>query len=278
MWSPPNVKTVGWSKSMKIFFGVTVFVMVLLFILLILQQIPSYYSGLVWGTIFVIVGSSGSQLLPEWKRHKWLKWIRAVCIAIVIAVGALLTTLGWNNMSLREQRNNLIQAVTQEWFMNCAHLAAPPMKGEVHYKEQDGKLIPYRFPTFRSAALNTVLSSGLWDYGNQMDREFLETMSNYERGIAYANYKFRGYEDAFSRIRDPNEAIKQRIKVRSLTYEKVWFKLFKDNQNQVGKLIWSDYKWAIQTQLPEAYELLQKIFQEESTVSKSEKGISKKEQ
>ncbi len=221
------------------------------------------------------------------EKRLWFKTVPTIIMFLIISVliiyglhmvgkGGTLTTKGWNYISLGEQRNNLIQAVTQEWFMNCAHLAAPPMKGEVHYKEQDGELIRYRFPTFRSAALNTVLSSGLWDFGNQTDRKFLETMSDYERNIAYANYKFRSYEDALSRIRDPNEAIKQSKKVRSFTYEKVWFKLFKDKQNQLGKLIWSDYKWAIQTQLPEAYELLQKIFQEESTVSKSEEGPSEK--
>ena len=118
MWSPPNVKTVGWSKSMKIFFGVTVFGIILLLILFILQQIPPYYSKLVWGTIIVIVGSAGSQLLPEWKIHKWLKWIRSVCIAIVIAFGALLTTLGWNERDNYINKKALLLAAAMEWKQN----------------------------------------------------------------------------------------------------------------------------------------------------------------
>ncbi|HUU19751.1 MAG TPA: hypothetical protein VMW72_21550 [Sedimentisphaerales bacterium] len=221
------------------------------------------------------------------EKQRWFKAAPAIIMFLIISTpiiyglrmvskGGTLTTKGWNIISLGEQRNNLIQAVTQEWFMNCGRLESPPMKGEVYKKQQDGELIQISFPRFRSAALNAVLSSGLWDYGNQMDRKFLNTMSVYERGIADANYKFRSYEDALSRIRDPNEAIKQRIKYRNLTYERVWFKLFMDNHNQVGKLIWSDYKWAIQTQLPETYKLIQKIFQEKSTVSKSEESSKKK--
>lgn len=199
-----------------------------------------------------------------------------ICGLRMVGKGGTLTTKGWNIISLGEQRNNLIQAVTQELVMNCGRLGSPPMKGEVHYKEQDGKLIRYRFSTFRSVALNAVLSSGLWDYGNQTDRKFLNAISDYERGVAYANRKFYSYEDVLSRMEDTNEAIKQSKELQSQTYEKVWFKSFQNRQKQVGNLIWSDYKWAIQTQLPEAYKLLQKIFQEESTVSKSEEGPSEK--
>lgn len=115
MWSPPNVKALSWSKSMMISFGIAVLVVSLP---IILQQVPPYYSKLVWGTIMIIVGSAGSQLLPEWKRHKWLKWIRAVCIAIVIAVGALLTTHGWNERDNYFRNRTLMFAAVAEWKSN----------------------------------------------------------------------------------------------------------------------------------------------------------------
>lgn len=194
---------------------------------------------------------------------------------IIIALAGLLTTHGWNVIKLGEQRSNLIQAITQEWILNITRLGSSPMEGEIYYVKEDGEYVWRPFPTLRTNAMNAILSSGFWNYGNQMDRKFLDVVEDYEKRAITANRKFRSYDDFFSKIQDPNERIMQTKKVRGLTYEKDWFKSLKNTQNQVGKLVWSKYRWAITKQLPEASELFQQRFQEKPPASEPEKGLLK---
>jgi len=247
-----------------------------------------------WGTLLVAAGAlifSGGWFLlgiykqvdERLKKWRWFKTTvrRAIVIFISVTIllvtgswmvgrGGTLTTKGWNIISLGEQRNNLIRAITQEWLSNSARLISPPMKGETYYVREDGEYVWRPFPTLRTNALNTILSSGFWDYGNQMDRKFLDAVADYERKVSLANRKFRSYDNVLSKIRDPNERIMQTKKVVRLTYEKDWFKSLENRQSQVGKLVWSEYKWAITTQLPEASKLLRQRFQEKSPVGESE--------
>ncbi len=67
-----------------------------IFVLGIFQFRPYYWQTLTWGALIVIAGSAGPQLLPKCRGHKVLKWVRAVCIGVVIATGTFLSTLGWN--------------------------------------------------------------------------------------------------------------------------------------------------------------------------------------
>lgn len=255
-----------------------------------------------WGAMLVAVGallfSAAWFLASIYKQtNEWLekrRWLRICVTRVIIIVGTVfillgvsswmvakggtLQTKGWNFISLGEQRGNLIRALTQEWFMNIDRLVTPPMKGEIHYVKEDGVHVWRPFPTLRTNTLNTTLSSGLWNYGNQMDRKFLDAVANYEQTVILANRKFRSYDDFLSKIKDPNERILQTEELRILTCEKDWFKSLENTQNQLGKLIWSQYRWAIETQLPEVYELLRKRLQEKSTASEPAEGLPKKAQ
>lgn len=222
------------------------------------------------GGLFLTLGWNVWPKQPEktkWYRHKGVGFV--IRGSLLVALGSVLVTHGWNDISFGEQRNNLIRAVTQEWFLNNSFLVNPPMKGKIYDEREDGEFVWYIFPTLRNIALNTALSSGFWDYGNQTDRKFLNTISAYEKSIDLANRKFRSYDNALLKIRDPNERVVQTKRLRRATYENNWFNSLDNTQNQVGKLIWSDYRWAIRTQLPEAYKLLLQKIQEKSAVSES---------
>jgi len=195
----------------------------------------------------------------------------------MIAEGGIRTTKGWNLLNIHEQKSNLIRALTQEWVMNSRKLLSPPMKGETHYVKEDGGTGRRPFFILTTYALQAVLSSGLWDYSNQIDSEFLDALVNYEMKVTFANREFREWDDFLSKIKDPNESIMQTKKVIRLICEKDWFKSLGDWQNQVAKLIWSQYRWAIETQWPEAYEPLRQKFQDKSTPSEPAEDLSKKE-
>ena len=242
MWSPPNVKTVGWSKSMKIFFGVTVFVMVLLFILFILQQKPPYYSRLVWGTIFVIVGSSGSQLLPEWKKHKWRKWFRAVGIAIVIAFGALITTYGWNERTVTNKKNSLIRSVIQEWKINIEIIT-----DQKFIEPNEEKLTAYTaYPRVQSSVLGGALSSGY--FTDKSDPNFWTEGLGLLENITYFNNALRITENEMAR--NPKAISKIRLKVK----DGALYKSFRDKLLLFGIIIVDEYGDMLKSKYAESWD------------------------
>lgn len=254
------------------------------------------------GAVLVAVGAvlfSAGWFLPGIykqmsERLKTWRWFKAAIVrtivilllagvlvlagSIMVAKGGTLQTKGWNIISLGEQRSNLIRVLTQEWLMNSGKLLSSPMKGETHYKKEDGKYVRRFFPFLTSHAPNAILSSGLWNSGNQMDREFLDAVTNYEMNVTGSNREFRDYDDSLSKIKDPNESIMQTKEAIRVICEKSWFKSLKDWQNHLGKLIWSEYRWTIETQQPEVYELLRKRFQEKPTASEPAEALSKKKQ
>ncbi|MCX5638444.1 MAG: hypothetical protein NTX52_12245 [Planctomycetota bacterium] len=186
---------------------------------------------------------------------------------ILVALAGLLTTHGWNVISLGEQRNNLIRAIAQELYMNVLRLESPPIKGEAYYRKENGDLVQRPFPTLKTTALNVVTSSGLWNLGNQTEREFLFTITDYETAIGNANCIFDVYNDIFSRIKDPNEKIAHAKKCQSFASEKDYSKALENAQNEVIKLLLSEYKGAIPPK--ECEKFLQRI-REKTAVSKPE--------
>jgi len=119
MWLPPNLERASDLKCLRAFqIAFWVPTGAALIMLAVVQLQPRHWQHLVLGTVFIIAGSAGSQLLPEWKKHKWLKWIRAAFIAIVIALGALLTTHGWNERDNYLYNRALMFATVAEWKLN----------------------------------------------------------------------------------------------------------------------------------------------------------------
>lgn len=229
MWSPPNIKTVGWTKSMKIFFGATLFVVLLIFILFILQQTQFYYSKLVWGTIIVIVGSSVSQLLPERKRYKRLKLIRVLCLAIFIAVGTLLTTQGWNERTVGHQKKGIIRSVAAELMININI-----WKDSTFTETDDEKLKKYVvFPRMQTTVLASALSSGL--FNEEKDLVFLTRAANLNENLLQFNNRLSITEDMMAT--SPGRIYKLRKMVRDSNVRKsIGVKLHK-----FGILLLSDY-------------------------------------
>ena len=187
---------------------------------------------------------------------------------ILVALAGLLTTYGWNVISLGGQRNNLIRAIAQELLMNFQLLESPPIKGEVSYKNEDGRVVPRPFPVLKTAALNAVMSSGLWDIGNEAEKKFLYAIEAYERKIGTANHIFDEYNEFVLKTIDPNEKIASAKKFRKAAPEKDYFKSLENKQNEVIRLILSAYKWSIP---PKERELLLQRIGEEPTISKPER-------
>jgi uncharacterized membrane protein len=152
----------------------------LIFVCGIFQFRPYYWQTLTWGAVIVIGGSAGPQLLPKWRGYKALKWVRAVCVGVVIATGTLVSTYGWNERSSHLRDRALLIAATTEWRMNGHTL---DLIGRIadEIREDNYRLVGC-FPTLfvndiRSAvsqvhllSSDTVLASNLAIYAVQIDK------------------------------------------------------------------------------------------------------------
>ena len=121
MWLPPNCNIVSETKGLKILTISVWFLLGSILLTIVFIQLPPGWLQILWGALVVIAGSAGSQLLPEWKKHEWLRWIRAVCIGIVVAVGALITTYGWNIRDNYFHHRAVLFAMATEWKLNDLH-------------------------------------------------------------------------------------------------------------------------------------------------------------
>ncbi len=233
--------------------------------------------GWIWvivGTILVAIGgliaTYGWELRhphSSKRKHTLKSTLCVVGGTIAVAFGGLSMTKGWNVISLGDQRNNLIRAIAQELWMNVRRLESPPIKGEVYYRKENGGLVPRPFPTLKTSALNAVMSSGLWDIGNKTEEKFLSTITVYEMKIGTANLIFDEYNDFLLKILDPNEKIASAKKFQKVAPEKDYFISLENKQNEVIKQILSEYKWSIP---PKEREFLLQRIGEKSSVGKSE--------
>jgi len=221
------------------------------------------------GWISVIIGTmafAGGGWIATYGWEVWLyeskggKWFRSrgawgvIRGSAVVALAGLLSTHGWNDISLAGQRRNLINGVVLEVAMNAQMLKQPPMEGDVYYPSEDQRLILRPFPTLRTTALNGVLSSGLWDFRNPTERKFLDKVSEYERKIGTANTIFSSHNDYLLAKADPNKAADFGKRLQRGIPEKEFFKALTNAQSQLITLIQSECRWAIRWQEPIARE------------------------
>src|SRR4030042_5872850 len=118
MWLPPNCNIVSEPKGLKILTISVWFLLGSILLTIVFTLLTPGWLQILWGALIVITGSAGSQLLPEWKKRKWLRWLRAVCIGIFFAIGALTTTYGWNERDNYLRDRALLVAVATEWQRN----------------------------------------------------------------------------------------------------------------------------------------------------------------
>ncbi len=171
--------------------------------------------------------------------------------SISIGVGGLLTTRGWSQLNNHSQRKALIQGAANEWLTNefslpCKNLPFDPNKkelGEIHYL----------YPTFRSSALNIVLTSSLFTLENTGDRKLLLQIMRYEEHISNFNYLLRKIDDECIRTGVNQE---QRISKYRGVNESPLFQNYYDSHRAMGQLIEDNYGWALSERIGKRFEQL----------------------
>lgn len=157
--------------------------------------------------------------------------------AIVLAVGGVMTTLGWNILSERSQIRNLISAVARQWEINNKLLTADPL-----FNGSDEEVLKSHrlYPRFYTNATDAVLASGLFNPKDKADREFLRMIADYQSTINDVNSRL-GVSDGFvTSTRDLNDILAH----RRLVLESAGFQGLLLKHTATGKFLKTYYGWA----------------------------------
>jgi hypothetical protein len=110
-------------------------------------------------------------------------WVLILVGAFFIALGGVLTTLGWQRLGDRSQKRSLIAAVTRELEINDTLLANPVFTSDDQAVLKSALL----YPRFRSSATNNILTSGLFDPTLADDRVFVRAVADYQESANDTN-------------------------------------------------------------------------------------------
>jgi len=148
---------------------------------------------------------------------------------VLIAIGGLLATYGWNAHAEATRRSAMIQSVAAEWMVNNSVIS-----DEKFLATDKNELARFvMFPRTRTIALEVAITSGL--FLEQQDRElFTQACRLHEQLLAF-NQRLDFTEERMSA--HPGEIAKLREKLR----DGVVRKQVAESMNQFGKLLMSDF-------------------------------------
>jgi len=172
-----------------------------------------------------------------------LRWPYLILIAFI--VGSVVLTEEWNLLRVHSQRQNLVRAVVQEWVINDKKMKSPPLTGRV----EDSNYLVYGYTMFSTSALNAVLSSGLWNYGESNENRFLTAVSSYEMAISAANQCFYSTNETLFRNISVKERIDEAVSYQSQTLQSQWYSVLKIEHEGIRKLLATEYRWAMIEQM-----------------------------
>ncbi len=241
MWLPPNYYIVSEPKGLKILTISVWFLLGSILLTIVFILLPPGWLQILWGALFIIAGSAGSQLLPDWKKHERLRWIRAVCIGIVVAVGALITTHGWNERDNNLRNRALLVAVATEWQRNDDLIHEILLLRDFYDNDTSGhKLLTPEFllPTVQESRDALIHSSSI-----QQDVILVRWLKNYYRVTDQLALALQDIRRLCSQPLATTEMKKCAIK--QVFEDCLIFEYFRQGHRHLGEFLDVNYNWAV---------------------------------
>jgi hypothetical protein len=196
---------------------------------------------ILWGAVLVFAGSTGSQLLPEWKKLKWLRWVKALCIGIVITVGALITTHGWNVRDNYLRNRALLVAVATEWLRNDELIREILLLRDIYDNDTSGHTLltpEFLLPTAQESRDALIHSSSI-----HQDVILVRWLKNYYRvtdQFALALQDIRRLCSQPSATTEMKKLAMEQVFENSLIFE-----YFRQGHRHLGEFLDANYNWAV---------------------------------
>jgi hypothetical protein len=116
-------------------------------------------------------------------------WILVVGGTILVGLGGLIATLGWNKITAADQRRNAIAGIAREVRLNDRLIkeAVQLIERWPQRSENEG----FSPETYRSSHVAGALTSGLLQPEFKDDQKLLQTLEDYEAAISRFNAALR---------------------------------------------------------------------------------------
>ena len=239
MWLPPNCSIGSEPKGLRV---LTIAVWSLLgsvLFLIVTLGLPPGWRQILWGALIVIAGSAGSQLLPEWKKRKWLRWVRAVCIGIVVAVGALITTYGWNERDNYLRDRALLVAVATEWQRNDDLIPEILLLRDIYDTSGHKRLISeFLLPTAQESRDALIHSSSI-----HQDVILVRWLKNYYRVTDQFALALQDIRRLYSQPLATTEM--KKLAIKQVFENHLIFEYFRQGHKHLGEFLDVNYNWAV---------------------------------
>ena len=116
-------------------------------------------------------------------------WIWVLFGTLLIAVGGVIATHGWNKKTTDDQRRNVLIGIAREVRLNDRMIkeALERVKTWPHRSPTD----TFSYEDYRSAQVAAALTSGLLEPDSRHDEELLKALEEYEAAISQFNGALR---------------------------------------------------------------------------------------
>lgn len=112
-------------------------------------------------------------------------WGYVVSGTLMIGLGGLLTTLGWNKLAARDQQLNTLRSLGREIELNGALVAVSVDLARRWPTRRPDENFPYE--EYQATQATAVVTAGTLDSRDANDRELLEALQVYRRQVAEFN-------------------------------------------------------------------------------------------
>ena len=111
----------------------------------------------------------------------WLGWCFAIAGAVLVGLGGLLATLGWNKIQAHNQWRNTIIGVVREVELNDRMIEAAMGLAKRWPSRFEGEY--FSFESYHSSHVTAAVMSGLLSPKAPEDRKVRDVLEAYERSI-----------------------------------------------------------------------------------------------
>jgi hypothetical protein len=119
----------------------------------------------------------------------WLGWWFAIGGAVLVGLGGLLATLGWNKLQAYHQWRNTIVGVMREVELNDRMIEAAMDLAQRWPSRSKGESFSHE--DYHSSHVTAAVTSGLLSAKDPEDREVRDVLEAYERSISRFNAALR---------------------------------------------------------------------------------------
>jgi hypothetical protein len=189
----------------------------------------------------IIAGTALSLLFEEWGERNWRRWGQAVFIGIVLAVGALVTTHGWNVRDNYLRDRALLVAVATEWQRNDDLIHEILLLRDIYDDDTSGhKLLTPEFllPTAQESRDALIHSSSI-----HQDVILVRWLKNYYRVTDQFALSLQDIRRLCSQPSATTEM--KKLAMEQVFENSLIFEYFCQGHRHLGEFLDVNYNWAV---------------------------------